>query len=152
GAFGDQFGSAVSIFGDTALIGATGGDGSQGAAYVFLRTGTSWTEQQKLVVRDATANSSFGHSVAVSADTAIVGEEDASWEKGAAYVFVRSGATWTQQQKLVAGDGTARWFGSSVSLSDETVAVGAKLETKGSNQSVAAYVFKRSGSVWVPQQ
>src|SRR5688572_17015953 len=119
---GDVFGDAVAMDGDTALIGAYGADNENGAnagaAYVFVRNGTTWTEQQRLI-GDPGALFSFGAAVAVSGDTAVVGAfgEDHSGlvNAGAAYVYVRSGTTWSLQQKLTASDATvADAFGGSV--------------------------------------
>ena len=78
----------------------------QGAAYVFTRSGTTWTQQQKLTAADGAAVDYFGYSVALSGDTALVGACDkavgGNTSQGAAYVFTRSAGTWTQQQKLTA--------------------------------------------------
>src|SRR5262245_5388474 len=91
----DRFGSAVAISGGAAVVGAPG----NGSAYVFERSGSSWTQQQKLVTSDATAHS-FGAAVALQGDTLVVGAPDTD-VGGAAYVFLRSGGTWVEQQKLV---------------------------------------------------
>ena len=121
----DNFGSAVDLEGDTAVIGAeledTGGP-SAGAAYVFVRSGTTWIEQQKLVASDAKSSDFFGEDVAISGDTILVGTSNAE----GVYVFVRSGTTWIEQQKLV-GSGTSStdFFGRSVALSGDTALVGA---------------------------
>ena len=152
----DFFGYSVSISsdGNTALVGAYNKFSSTGAAYVFTRSGSTWTQQQKLVAGDAAASDWFGWSVSLSSDgnTALVGAHYKSYQTGAAYVFTRSGSTWTQQQKLVAGDAaTSDAFGYSVSISSDgnTALVGAsdKVSFRG-----AAYVFTRSGSTWTQQQ
>ena len=166
--FFDSFGSSVSISadGNTALIGATGEDTSpnsnNGAAYVFTRSGTTWTQQAKLLASDAASNDSFGSSVSISADgnTALIGAtgEDTSpnSNNGAAYVFTRSGTTWTQQAKLLASDAASGdSFGSSVSISaDGNIAlVGAPYEsTSPSTTNGAAYVFSRSDTTWTQGQ
>jgi hypothetical protein len=87
GAVGDAFGGAVSISVDTAIIGASGAGTYQGAAYVMVRTGTSWAPQAKLVASDGAANDSFGCAVSVSGDTAVV--TACGKANGAVYVFVR---------------------------------------------------------------
>ena len=88
-----------------------GANGSQGSAYVFTRSGGVWTEQQKLTASDGAASDYFGASVALSGDTALVGAYfgrcRGEWHQGSAYVFVRSGGVWTEQQKLTASDGAA---------------------------------------------
>jgi len=124
----DGFGSSVSLSGDVAVIGAPGDDDdtssgqNAGSAYVFVRSGTTWTEQQKLLASDAAPGDEFGSSVSLSGDIAVIGaplDDTASGqEAGAAYVFVRYGSTWTEQQKLLApGAAAIDRFGVSVSAS-----------------------------------
>ncbi len=88
-----------------------------------------WSEQAKLLASDGAAEDYFGSSVSLSGDTALVGavyDDDNGADSGSAYVFVRSGTTWTQQQKLLASDGAVGdQFGGSVSLSGDTALVGA---------------------------
>ncbi len=104
----DNFGSSVSVSGDTVIVGAKWDDdngGNSGSAYVFLRSGEVWTEQQKLIASDGASSDWFGDSVSLSGDTAVVGAllHDANGSgSGAAYVYFRSGSTWTEQQKLLA--------------------------------------------------
>lgn len=150
-AAGDNLGYAVSVSGDTAVLGSFGKNNNQGAAYVFVRNGSSWTQQQKLTANDGLPGDQFGFSVSLSGDTAIVGAPGYPAGQGAAYVFVRSGALWTQQAKLTAA-GEAQpndVFGFSVSLSGDTALVGAY--GRSSYQGVA-YVFLRSGVTWTQQQ
>jgi hypothetical protein len=160
----DQFGSSVAISGDTVVIGSPMDDGAagvdQGSAYVFVRSGAVWSQQQKLEASDASARDFFGNSVAISGDTVVVGAplDDAVGDEGqgSAYVFVRNGGVWSQQQKLVASDaGLADLFGQAVAISGETVVVGAPFNDGaggfGFDQG-AAYVFVRSGGVWSQQQ
>ena len=159
GAAGDSFGLPVSISGDTAIVGAHRNDdngSSSGSAYVFVRSGTTWTEQQKLTPSDGAAGDNFGHSASISGDTAIIGamaDDDNGSASGSAYVFVRSGTTWTEQQKLTASDGAAvDYFGITVSISGDIAIVGAhKSDTPGFD-SGSAYVFVRSGTTWTEQQ
>jgi hypothetical protein len=156
----DRFGSSVALDGDTALIGADGdddrGDGA-GAVYVFVRTGTTWTQQAKLVASDGAAADSFGSSVALDGDTALIGafrDDDRGDGAGAVYVFVRTGTTWTQQAKLVASDGVPlQGFGRSVTLDGATALIGAQssAETPVNPRPGAAYVFVRTGAVWTEQ-
>jgi hypothetical protein len=108
GAAGDQFGYFASLDGNTALIGAPADDSSRGSAYVFTRTGTTWTQQQKLLASDGAAGDNFGTFNTLSGDTAFIGapfDDDNGTNSGSAYVFTRTGTTWTQQQKLLASDG-----------------------------------------------
>ena len=143
----DDFGLAVALSGDTAVVGAIGDDDAgrdSGAAYVFVRSGTRWSQQQKLTASDAASNDLFGISVAVSGDTAVVGayaDDDAGGDSGAAYVFVRSGTRWSEQQKLTASDAAAGIrFGNSVAVSGDTAVVGAYADD-------SAYVFVRPSAV-----
>jgi len=160
GVFRDEFGYSVSVDGDTAVIGAinrTTVGNANGAAYVFVRSGTSWTQQAELLASDAAANDNFGWSVSVSGDTVVVGapyHEVTDVGQGAAYVFVRSGITWTQQQELLASDEAANDnLGWSVSVDGDTAVVGAPDKTVGSNsEQGVAYVFVRSGTTWTQQQ
>jgi FG-GAP repeat len=149
-----HFGVSVGLSndGNTVLVGAAGKNFSQGAAYVFTRSGAAWTQQQELDASDAAVGDFFGYSVGLSSDgnTALVGAfgKDPS---GAAYVFTRSGAAWTQQQELTASDAAVfDYFGVSVGLSSDgnTALVGAY----GKNPGGAAYVFTRSGATWTQEQ
>jgi len=154
----DRFGGSVAVSGDTAVIGASnadaGGSGA-GAAYVFTRTGGSWTQQAKLMASDAQANDNFGYSVAVSGDTAVIGapyEDTGGSDAGAVYVFTRTGGSWTQQAKLMASDAQANDnFGYSVAVSGDTAVIGARLEATGGSGAGAAYVFTRTGGSWTQQ-
>lgn len=134
------FGKSVAISGDTLVVGSpsdSGGGTPSGAAYVFVRTGTAWSLQQRLTASDVRASDQFGSSVAISGETIVVGA------LGAAYVFVRNASRWSEQQKLLPGDGKGGSFGSSVALDGETAVVGDPALAAGS-----AYVFARSGTSW----
>jgi hypothetical protein len=188
---GDEFGRSVSVSGDTVVVGApseassstgvnsTPNDSASnsGAAYVYVRSGTTWTQQAYLKASNTGAGDLFGESVAVSGDTVVVGAygeassstgvnstpNDSAGASGAAYVYVRSGTTWTQQAYLKASNtGAGDFFGFSVSVSGDTVVVGARDEessTAGVNStpnnsapnSGAAYVYVRSGTTWTQQ-
>jgi hypothetical protein len=160
----DQFGYSCSISsdGNTCVVGAvyedTGGTNA-GAVYIFTRSGSTWTEQQKLMASDAEANDWFGQSCSISGDgnTCVVGtvlEDTGSTDAGAAYIFTRSGSTWTQQAKLMASDASASDnFGQSCSISSDgnTCIVGAAYEDTGGTDAGASYIFTRSGSTWTQQ-
>ncbi len=145
---------ALSADGDTALIGATGDAGHTGAAWVFTRSGSTWTQQgEKLVGSGEVGEGWFGRSVALSADgdTALIGAFHDDVYQGAAWVFTRSGSTWTQQgEKLVGSGGCGTpYLGSSVALSadGDTALIGAAWDCDVG----AAWVFTRSGSSWTQQ-
>jgi hypothetical protein len=165
---GDQFGQYVCVNGDTAVVGAPADDDAcpaspgcdSGSAYVFVRSGGMWTQQQKLIASDAAGSDQFGFSVSVSGDTAVVGskfDDDAGSDSGSAYVFIRSGGMWTEQQKLTATDAAAGDdFGLNVSVSGDTAVVGAIQDDDAcpanpACNSGSAYVFFRSGGVWTQQ-
>lgn len=161
GAADDTFGSVLAISGDSLLVGAPGDDlvanANQGSAYLYTRVGTTWTPQVKLATGDGAGFDSFGDSVAIFGDTALVGapfdDIGASTDRGAAYIFIRTDATWTMQAKLLASDGqSGERFGSSVALHGDTALVGAPLKFIGSNYAQgAAYVFVRSSGAWRQQ-
>jgi hypothetical protein len=158
---GANFGYSVSVSGDTAIVGATGADpgavSNAGAAYVFTRSGSTWSQQAILSASDKSAGAQFGYSVSVSGDTAIVSASTATsgglTYAGQAYVFTRSGSNWSQQAILSASDKSANAnFGYSVSVSGDTVVVGATGADPGAvSNAGAAYVFTRSGSTWSQQ-
>lgn len=162
GVSADRFGSSVAISGETLMIGACNyNTPGPGAVYVFTRSGGVWTQQQKLTASDGTDNSLFGYGLALDGDTAVIG---AQWQPydttadapgpGAAYVFTRSGATWTQQQKLTDSDGVA-WdrFGYSFALDGDTLLVSEPCRQVGANAlQGAVFVYARSGGAWSRQQ
>ncbi len=153
------FGAALALSGDTIVVGAWGdrqlAQGA-GAAYVFVRSGGVWVEQQKLVAADGQAYDGFGRHVAVSGDVAVIGaagDDDLGDGAGAAYVFSRSGGVWSQQQKLLASDGTAGdAFGRGVAVAGSTAVVGARGDDDGGASSGSAYVFVASAGQWTEEQ
>jgi len=159
GAVGDNFGWSVALSGDTALVGSYQDDGllaNQGSAYVFTRSGTTWTEQAKLVASDGAGGDNFGFSVALSGDTVLVGASEGNGsvaDQGSAYVFTRTGTTWAQEAKLLAPDGAMfDLFGYSVALYGDTALVGEIFDDVGLNNGQgSAHVFERAGTLWTRQ-
>ena len=163
---GDVFGWSVSVSGDGnyAIVGARSEDGGSGnpysalgAAYVFAYSGGSWSQQAKLAPSSQAAGISFGQSVGIDqdGDTIVVGgfgEDTTATDSGAAYIFTRSGSTWSQQALLKASDAAASDnFGSSVDISNDgdIVSIGAMNEDDSSTTNNGAiYIFTRSGSTW----
>jgi|GEM_PF-722432 len=154
GAGYDYFGRSVSISGDTVAVGADGDDdnGSRsGSAYIFERNdggADNWGEVKKITAGDGVANDYFGHSVSISGDTVAVGaygDDDNGNYSGSAYIFERNdgGAdNWGEVKKITAGDGVADDnFGNSVSISGDTVAVGAYGDDDNGSGSGSAYIF-----------
>ena len=157
GAPGDRFGWRVAISGDTIVVGANGDDSARGSAYVFGRNGSAWSQQAKLTASDGAATDQFGWGLGLSGDTVVVGAPGDTINgvmRGSAYVFVRSGGSWSEQQKLTSPDGGFNdRFGISAGIDGETAVVGSLFADVGSNTNQgAAYVFARSGTVWTQQQ
>ena len=153
----DYFGSTVAISGDTVLVGAYAhsGGGNAGAAYVFTRSGVTWIQQQKLAPSDGASGDDFGRSVGLSGDTAVIGADNhavsGKGRPGAAYIFSRSGTTWTQVKELNSTDGAdGDEFGYAVAVSGSTAVVGAWHTPNGAVLAGAAYIF--AGSNWSQQQ
>jgi len=158
GAAGDYFGYSVSIDGDYALIGAyyDGDNGpTSGSAYVFKRSGATWTEEAKLTASDGAVGDCFGISVSIDGDYALIGaygNDDNGDYSGSAYVFKRSGTTWTEEAKLTASDGAADdYFGRFVSIDGDYALIGAFADDDNGANSGSAYVFKRSGTTWTEE-
>ena len=162
GADGDNFGYSVAISGDYAIIGAyadnVGGNTDQGSAYVFARSGTSWTQQTKLTANDGGSYDEFGYSVAISGNHAIIGARnyeilDDTYQ-GAAYIFVPSSTisnVWTQQAKLTANDNNESFdfFGRSVAISgDYAIITDFREQVNNNSDQGAAYIFVRAGTSW----
>lgn len=155
--YGDRFGEAVAFTGDTAVIGAPGNIGlgnDSGAAYVYVRSDATWSLETKLVPSASDAGAAFGRSVTTDGNTIIIGAPAGAGAaySGAAYVFSRSGTTWTQADKLVATDATdGDLFGDAVALEGNRVLVGAPYSKNFAVRSGGAYVFVQSGSTWAEQ-
>ncbi|HEX6972867.1 MAG TPA: Ig-like domain-containing protein, partial [Vicinamibacterales bacterium] len=152
------FGWAVDVSGDTIVVGAPGDNFAgtySGAAYVFVRNGTTWTQRAKLVPSVTRAGDEFGTSVAIDQDTIVAGanyHDDGAPDGGAAFVFVRNGTAWSQQAHLLAQDASAQaWFGLSVAVHGERIAVGAIYDDARGTDSGAVYTFQRSGTSWSQQ-
>ena len=152
---GDLFGNAVAMDGTTVLVGAPGVDDAgpeAGAAYVFVQVGEEWIQQSRLIGDNLGMFDRFGSAVAVHGNTAVVGaygKDEVGEDSGAAYVFVRNGAAWTQQAKLthqgaVPGD----LFGFAVSVYDDNVLIGAHQSDAAGPDSGAVYLFTRNGGRW----
>lgn len=155
GAANNRLGWSLSIDGDTLLAGAPGtGDlfgNGPGAAYVFARTGATWTQVQKITPSNPVNQGLFGQAVALDGNTLAIGHPQApTFAMGEVDVYVRVGATWVFQQKLVPSGltGGAR-AGSSLSLEGDRIVIGAPGQLIGGNSSAGrAFVFERTGGTW----
>ena len=146
---------ALSADGDTALIGGPTDSSSVGAAWVFVRSGSAWSQQgSKLVGTGAVNSSEQGTGVALSGDgnTALIGGPGDNSDAGAAWVFTRSGSTWSQQGSKLIGAGAVNPSeqGASVALSSDggTALIGGPDDN---GDAGAAWVFVNSGGTWIPQ-
>jgi hypothetical protein len=143
---------ALSGNGTTALVGGTGYQSNLGGAWVYALEGGHWKQQgSPLLGNDRDTEAQEGHSAALSEDgnTALLGGYHDDGSRGAAWAFVRSGSTWTEQQELVGTGGSATpTQGSSVALSGDglTALIGAPTneENSGSTEPGAAWVFTRA--------
>jgi hypothetical protein len=156
GAHSDKLGSAVAVSGNTAVAGAVGRTGGQGAAYVFVMPASGWTsgtQTAELTASDGATGDDLGYAVAVSGSTVVAGADLRNSSRGAAYVFVRPASGWangTQTAELTASDGASNEnVGNAVALSGDVIAVGAFDHNVSSNTAQgAAYVFVRPASGW----
>jgi hypothetical protein len=143
---------ALSDDGATLLVGGNQDAGGVGAAWVFARSGSTWTQRDpKLTAKDEQGAANFGIRVALAGDgrTALVGGWTDDAGVGAAWVFTRTGANWTQQgRKLQAkGEQGSAAFGGGVALSadGDTALISAEHDN---NDIGAAWIFNRTGSIW----
>lgn len=167
----DFFGVSVDLneTGDIAVVGSLGDDSAAvnaGAAYIFIRNGTTWTQEAKLVAGDPGAGDAFGENVAASGQRVVVtspNDADAGTTSGSTYVFKRTGTSWSQEAKLTASNAEAGdRFGKGLDISGTTIAVGARNEdsnatgvggAQADNSALnagAVYVFHFSGA-WTQQ-
>ena len=152
----DRFGSAVSISGDTVVVGARYDEDNgsySGSAYIFHRNkdGTNnWGQVKKITASDGASYDSFGYSVSISGDTTVVGaagDDDNGASSGSAYIFYRNqGGTdnWGEVQKITASDGAeSDSFGLSVFISGDSLVVGAIGDDDNGSHSGSVYLFAR---------
>ena len=154
-----QFGYAVSVHGDTVLIGSYGdpyaGEDS-GSAHVFVRSDGVWSLQAQLFAPEGLGGARFGYAVSIEDDVAVVGAygvlPDGS-NNGAAYVFNRQGSAWVAAETLTAADAGEDGegdddFGYAVSIYGDTMLVGSPGDYTPMEMSGSVYVYRRNGGVW----
>jgi hypothetical protein len=159
---GNYFGQSVDIDGDTVVVGSprstVNGVTFRGAAYVFTRNGSTWTQQQKITSSDGIENDLFAEKVAVRGNMLCAGSfyshAGGEFQAGAAYVFLRSGNTWTETQKFAPYPGVQyAYFGASLDISDDTLVIGASGRTTGNgNNQGSVLVYKLNGTIYELQQ
>lgn len=165
---GDEFGLAVGISGDRAVVGARLNDDDgedSGSAYVFRRddNGTPgnnsddvWVQESKLTASDGSEGANFGFSVAIQGDTVVIGawhDSSVGTESGSAYVFRKDDNNtptdprddfWVEEDKLVPSDGaTFDNFGFAVAVDRDRTVIGSWLDDDHGSLSGSAYVFRR---------
>ncbi len=155
GTSGERFGLSASLSGDRLAVGADHAGAGAGAVYIFVRNGTTWTQEARLTAADAAARDAFGSSVSLDADTLLAGAPFkrasalGSYANGAAYVFTRDAGGWSQQAKfLPATSANGDLFGLAVDVVGDRAVIG--VPYAASSQG-AAYVFARSGTSWTQQ-
>ena len=151
---GVEFGASVAIDGDIAVIGTPFESAGAGAAYVFERVQSRWSQVQRISAQDAQADAQFGTVLAISGDRIVVGaqqdSQSAGLDSGAAYVFERTGSTWFQVKKLLPNDPTqGAGFGSAVAIDGDYAVIGSP---SAGGYLGAAHVFYRSASGWTQTQ
>ena len=158
GASDDYFGTAVSMSGDYAIVGASKDDDNgtnSGSAYVFERTGSGWIQLAKLTASDGASDDYFGRTVSISGDYAIVGTIEYDYKlttAGSAYIFEKPIGGWadmTETAKLTASDGRSfDYFGIAVSISGDYAIVGASNDSVNGLSSGSAYIFEKPIGGW----
>jgi hypothetical protein len=141
------FGTSLAMDGGTLVVGAKFAHSVEGAAYVYVGAGATWSLQGTLLAPDGGDHQLFGRAVAVSKGTVAVGAPNANGQHGAAYVFTRSGTTWSLQKELLSPEtaDTQEAFGSSLALSGDTLLVG---EPDGRDLRGAAWAYTRTSTTW----
>ena len=157
----DQYGHAVAIEGDIAVVSAYEQGGKKpvaggplgegpGKVYVYKREGDKFAEMAQLKGEGIQNNDRFGYAVDISGNILIAGTPFHDEEKGAVYIYTLDGNKWQEQAKLQADDaGVKNRFGWDCAISENTIVVGAPLAAAPARLSGAAYVFKRQGDAWV---
>ena len=153
----DYFGNAVAIVGERIVVGASGKDiGSTtdaGKVYSFYRSGTKWYPAQSITAPDPDKNDVFGSSLDLDGPRLVVGAPSEN-KIGAAYIYYRTGSTWTLESKIEPDDThSGDYFGDSVSINDETVVVGVPFADPdlGAGQVTnagAVYIFGKRANAW----
>jgi len=153
GAANDEFGLAVALHGDLALVGAPKDDFDRevdvGAAYVFRFDGSSWQEEARLAASDSSPNDALAHALALGDDVALLGalQDDRGTNSGSVYVFRFNGSSWQQHDQLFAPDGAAfDSFGAAIACSRQRALFAAPGDDDGGDAAGAVYLFSAGQS------
>ena len=147
---GDNFGYAVGISGDYAIVGAPYDDVGQnnsGAAYIYHREGNQWVKEAKIKATNPVQSEYFGWAVDIDGNTAVIGTNQG---RGAVYIFERNNVNWSKRHKFSPCNDSNAKFGNSVSISGHTIVVGAPYNQGDDYGSVFIYV--RGENVWEEQE
>jgi len=155
----DHFGISVSVISNVVIIGSYCDDDNgtdSGSVYIFRYDGSEWIEETKLFASDEESGDLFGRSVSISGEVIVIGayndDNDNGIDSGSAYIFRYDGNSWIEEAKLLASDGASGdWFGNSISISSDTIVVGAWFDGDNGYRSGAAYVFHNDGSEWIEE-
>lgn len=144
----DWFGAAVSISGEYVIVGAASDDNfgkDSGSAYIYKFDGSNWIEETKLIASDGREYEYFGNSVAIFDNIAVVGsfkDEDIASECGSAYTFRNDGTNWIEDNQIHASDAIyGEHFGTSVSISNNSIVIGAPWFDDNGFESGSAYIY-----------
>jgi len=143
----DRFGWTSAVDGDTAIVGASGANADVGGGYVFTRADGVWSQQAELTAPGLSPGAGFGSVAGIDGDLAVIGAQDqtigGNSGQGAAYVYTRSGTTWSEPTQLVASDGGAGdSFGWWIEAEGNTALIAAPFSTvDGRWGQGAAYLY-----------
>lgn len=148
----DQFGSSVAMSGDTLAIGSSAANGVKGFVYVYTRPTSSgnYSQQAILQASDGVPLDQLGLSVSIDGDTIVAGAPFKNTSAGAAYVFHRTGTTWSHVAKLVAPDSASYdRFGAAIAISGSKIITGVLGKSVGGHAGAGkAYVYGNAGGTW----
>jgi hypothetical protein len=149
GAMGDRLGhftESIAFQGNLLVVGTTYQDNNRGAVYLFMRTGSTWTQAGK--ISGVMAGGFFGRSINLGGNTLVISASHEEGKRGAVYVYSGSGSTWTQQARVLPNDPVINSeFGTATDIEDNTLVVGRP--TGENTYGGAVYVFTRNSTFWV---
>jgi hypothetical protein len=149
----DNFGYALAMSGDYAVVGAKYDDdrgSNSGAIYIYHRKASGWYQHSKIIPDDGTSSDYFGEAVAMNNDYMVVGapyDDNSYTDQGSAYIYKRNGNNWVLETKIYANDrDQSDYFGRSVSISGNWIIIGAAYDDNSYSEQGSAYIFKTDGT------